>query len=62
MRFYYFCSLVVKKKLYLLTNASNSEIGNNRGLGLIRIIYRHSLEGGTYPTIHISKSRRLANV
>jgi len=32
------------------------------GLSLIRITYKHSLDGSTYATIHTYKSRRLVNV
>jgi len=31
-------------------------------LSFMRIAYTHSLEGSTYATIHIHKSRYLANV
>jgi len=48
--------------MIVLTYANNLEIfENNGGIKPIRITYTHSLEGSTYATMHIHKSRPLAN-
>jgi len=62
IRLDYFCPSE-EKRLQYLTNANKSEIFENNGIRRnTNYIYTHSLEGGIYPTIYLSKSRHLANV